>query len=128
MTRVTVKGVAALSKCGFHANGGRLYLAIPNGGSKSWVLRYPGNGKRHDLGLGSVTLFTLAEARQRAHDAQRLLADGVDPHQTKRASSAAAAARTAKLNTFEEVAGEYIESHRAGWRSAKSLAAWQGTL
>ena len=30
--------------------------------------------------------------------------------------------------TFEECARRYIEAHKAGWRSPKSLAAWEGTL
>ena len=30
--------------------------------------------------------------------------------------------------TFRQCAEAYIKSHKAGWRSPKSLSAWQGTL
>jgi hypothetical protein len=36
------------------------------------------------MGLGSAELFTLAEARERAMEARKLLADGKDPIDARR--------------------------------------------
>ena len=36
-------------------------------------------GKERQMGLGSEQVFSLAEARTKAGDARRLLADGLDP-------------------------------------------------
>ena len=46
------------------ADGGGLYLVVAPNGSKSWVLRVVVKGKRCDLGLGSASVTTLAEARE----------------------------------------------------------------
>ena len=50
------------------ADGGGLYLRVAPSGAKSWVLRTVVQGRRCDLGLGSVTLVSLAEAREQAVD------------------------------------------------------------
>ena len=43
------------------------------------MLRARVDGKRRDIGLGSVKLVTLAEARAKAHELRREIANGVDP-------------------------------------------------
>ena len=49
------------------ADGGGLYLLVAPSGAKSWILRTVVKGKRSDLGLGSVSLVSLADAREEAH-------------------------------------------------------------
>ena len=61
------------------ADGGGLYLLVTPGGSKSWVLRTVVKGKRCDIGLGGVTLVSLAEAREEALRLRRIARTGGDP-------------------------------------------------
>src|ERR1051326_7187318 len=122
---LTARGVAAAKEPGLYGDGGGLYLAVSRGGSKSWILRFQLAGKRRDMGLGSVELVSLAEARQAALEARKLVKAGTDPIEAKRSSDAAGRPRAL---TFEAVAAEYIEEHRAGWRNAKHAAQWTATL
>src|SRR5262245_26311457 len=63
----SVQAFIAKSKARRIADGGGLYLVAAPGGSKSWILRTVVKGKRCDIGLGSATLVTLAEARESAY-------------------------------------------------------------
>jgi Arm DNA-binding domain len=128
MTKLTARAVAAAKRPGMLGDGGGLYLRIGPGRSKSWVFRYMKNGGRHDLGLGGADAFSLAEARERAVEAKRALARGVDPLAAKRAERDSARLAEAKAMTFAECAGAYIDAHRAGWRNPKHAAQWPSTL
>lgn len=125
----------ACDKPGRHAVGGGLHLLTRHGKPgadgaptirKSWLLRYMLNGFRRDLGLGAYPTVTLAEARRKAEDARRLIADGIDP--VDAAKAAAAAAARGPVPTFAEAAEQYIASHRDGWRNPKHRQQWQNTL
>ena len=47
--------------------------------TKSWIFRYRLNGKSRVMGLGRVDLVPLAEAREQAAKARRLLFERKDP-------------------------------------------------
>lgn len=64
---------------GRHSDGDGLLLFVRAPGQASWVARFQHNGKRRDYGLGSAKLHSLADARERARDVRRALADGRDP-------------------------------------------------
>ncbi|PPR24432.1 MAG: hypothetical protein CFH40_00851, partial [Alphaproteobacteria bacterium MarineAlpha10_Bin3] len=53
---------------GRHGDGGGLYLVVSDAGSRKWVLRFQVNGKRRDIGLGSATSVSLADAREAVED------------------------------------------------------------
>jgi integrase len=99
-------------------DGQGLYLRVTPSGAKSWVLRYQRGGKRHDLGLGSYPLFSLADARQRANEKRRLLADGIDPRRRPHD----------KALTLAEIAERYIEAQEPGWRNRRSESQWRSSL
>ena len=61
------------------ADGGGLYLQVAQGGTKPWLLRYMRDGMARQMGLGSVTAFSLKEARERARQFRQQLADDIDP-------------------------------------------------
>lgn len=65
---------------GMHGDGGNLYLRVAGNG-RSWVFRWTDRttGKLRDMGIGSATTFSLTEARKRARDLRKLVADGKDP-------------------------------------------------
>ncbi|MGB3584001.1 MAG: Arm DNA-binding domain-containing protein, partial [Roseiarcus sp.] len=122
--RLTALAVQRANKQGMIGDGLGLYLQVGPNAAKSWILRFKRGGKSRYLGLGPVHTVSLAQARQKAADARSLLLEGTDPIAHKRASRAAAVA----AKTFKEVADDYIAAHRAGWRSAKHAAQWEGSL
>lgn len=64
---------------GRYSDGDGLILFVRAPGVASWVARVQSAGKRRDYGLGSAKLYGLAEARERAREVRRALADGKDP-------------------------------------------------
>jgi integrase len=105
-----------------------LLLQIAKGGAKSWVLRYELNGREHWMGLGSASVFTLKQARERALAARRLLADGVDPLATKQANKQSAKLAQARRLTFAEAAQQYFDQHESKWRNASHREQFLTTL
>lgn len=63
LTPQVIKWLKATGKLQRFADGNGLYLVIASNGSRSWVLRTVIKGKRCDLGLGSTSLVSLAQAR-----------------------------------------------------------------
>jgi integrase len=122
--KLTALQVQRATKRGMLNDGAGLYLQIGEGGSKSWILRYKRDGKSHYFGLGALHTIGLADARQKAVEARRLLLDGKDPLAERRASRAA----VAKAVTFREAGEAYIAAHAPGWRSDKHLRQWEQSL
>src|SRR5712671_4277886 len=103
MAGLTVASVKAKTKVGFHADSTRgLYLRVAPGGSKSWVYRFQLRGDRRRMGLGPVDLVSLAEARDAALAARRLVLAGQDPIDIRRGERDTAALAKAKAITFGE--------------------------
>jgi len=112
-----------------YADGGSLYLRVAPGGSKQWIFRYAApSGRVRDMSLGAVHTFSLAEARERAADARKLRADGIEPINHKRARLAALRAADAKAMTFEQCARGFIKDNEAEWTSPKHRQEWEITL
>jgi integrase len=118
------------AKPGRHGDGGGLYLEVKPTGRAYWIFRFMLDGKRRDMGLGSAKgpgAVGLAEARERAAEARRLVRSGEDPLRLRREGAATRAAR-ARSRTFAETAELYMEAHAGGWRNAKHRAQWAMTL
>ena len=86
------------------SDGGGLYLLITPQGAKLWRLAYRFAGRQKTLALGAYPAVTLAMARAQREAAKRLLAQGIDPSEQRRADKRAAAAAT----DFGEVADEWF--------------------
>lgn len=86
-----------------------LFLLVHPNGSKYWRLKYRFGGREKMLALGVYPQVSLADARQRRDDARRLLANGADPGETKKAAKAAGAEKSA--NSFEVIAREWFAKH-----------------
>ena len=78
MTNLTVKGIER-AKPGKHADGHGLYLLVSLAGTKSWLLRVQVQGRRRDIGLGSLAELSLAEARDKARELRKIAKSGGDP-------------------------------------------------
>jgi integrase len=115
-------------------DGGGLHLLVKanQAGGGVWVLRYTYGDKRRDMGLGAYPAVGLAEARDAAEDARKLLRAGVDPLAAREAAKAeqarAAAEAEAKAVTFRDAATATVAAKRDGWSNPKHAAQWLATL
>ena len=71
---------------GMYFAGGGLYLQKTEGGA-SWIYRYRLQKRIREMGLGSLELYGLKEARAKALDARRLRHEGIDPVDARKAAS-----------------------------------------
>ena len=126
--RLSALQVTKLTKPGLYGDGGGLTLQITATGAKSWLLRYMVAGKPFGMGLGPTHTVSLAEARQKALDARKLLIDGINPLAARKQKQIAAALAEAKMMTFDQCAEAYILTHKAGWKNAKHCDQWTNTL
>tara|TARA_R100001143_G_C3357715_1_gene133541 strand:- start:1199 stop:2494 length:1296 start_codon:yes stop_codon:yes gene_type:complete len=126
--KLTAKEVEKKSVPGLYGDGGGLTLQITKAGVKSWLFRYMIDGRARGMGLGPVHTVTLAEARQMATEARKLMLNGIDPLEEKARRKAASVLTKAKLMTFDQCATAYIKAHRAGWKNAKHTDQWVNTI
>lgn len=112
---VTPKGVKTSKPYKLGDSGG-LYVEVRPDGGKYWRLKYRIGGKEKRLSLGVYPEVSLAKARERRDEARRLLADGVDPSEHRKATKAAGIERAA--NSFEAVAREWFAKLKPTWNEA----------
>jgi integrase len=100
---------------------------VSSAGAKAWLFMFKSGGKQREMGLGSASAVSLAEARRTAAEARALLADGRDPLEEKRAAEAARKAERAKpsFGAFADALAADIEG---GFRKAKHRQQWKTTL
>ncbi len=132
MPKLTAVKVRSETKPGLHGDGGGLALQVktdPKGKwiARSWVFRYKLNGKARYLGLGSTSDVSLADAREKAAEARKLIRAGLDPIDERRRAEAEARS-AAGLTTFAEVAAAYIAAHEPSWKNPKHRQQWRNTL
>ncbi len=90
-----------------------LFLIVTPAGGKWWRLRYKVEGKEKLLSLGVYPDVGLKDARERRDAARKLLADGVDPGEHRKAAKAVKVERAA--NSFEVIGREWFEKNRETW-------------
>ena len=126
--RLTALAVTRATEKGMYADGGGLYLHVSANGAKSWIYRFMLDKRPREMGLGGTNTISLAEARDMALECRKLRRDRIDPIEARRVRRQRAQLDDARSMTFRDCAERYIAAHKAGWRSPKSLAAWEGTL
>jgi integrase len=108
------------AKAGKYSDGHNLYLIVSHAGTRKWVLRFTWRGKPREMGLGTPATVSLADAREKAACARRMVAQGLDPiHERK---------RTGGVPTFGEMADQVHESLSAGFRNERHTAQWKISL
>ncbi len=90
-----------------------LYLEVSPAGGKWWRLKYRFDGKEKRLSLGVYPDVSLKDARDRRDTSRKLLADGIDPSENRKAQKATKQDRAA--NSFEVVAREWYAKHAPNW-------------
>lgn len=88
INRLSARAAQTLTKQGYQADGGGLYLLVKPTGSKSWVLRFRRGGRLREMGLGSTQAVSLQEARAAALEHRKHLAGGEAPIDAHRAARA----------------------------------------
>ncbi|HEX4715922.1 MAG TPA: integrase arm-type DNA-binding domain-containing protein, partial [Ktedonobacteraceae bacterium] len=106
------------AKPGRHHTGTQgLYLYVsPDEQVRRWIYRFtsPASRRVTETGLGLVSVVTLAQARTKAHDLQKLVAQGICPITAKRSAKA-------EQTTFGEACDIWIDTHKPSWRGASQL-------
>jgi integrase len=125
---LSAAAVKALKEPGDYLDGRGLYLQVRSATSKSWLLKYSLDKKAREMGLGPLETVSLSEARNARDRYRKLLKDGVDPIEYKKAERAAKALERAKTITFKEACAKYIEAKREEWKSRKHEIRWDSAL
>ena len=90
-------------------DGQGLYFRVKPNGGKSWELRYKTlKGSWTWMGLGGYPEVSGSLARKKAEDLRKLISDGIDPLDQKRAEQEAATA--AKTRTFRAAAEGWLQA------------------
>lgn len=97
-----------------------LYLRVKASGAKSWVQKLHIQGKQRELGLGSVSLVSLSEAREAARENQKIARSGGDPIADKN--------HKISMPNFEQSIEIVHAIHSPGWRNAKHSSQFLTTL
>ncbi|KAK0336422.1 hypothetical protein LTR94_008936 [Friedmanniomyces endolithicus] len=118
--RLTAANVRFLDQPGMYADGNGLYLKVESKDTKRWIQRIVINRQRRDIGLGSVALVSLAEAREKALENRKSARAGGDPLAAKRLSQA--------ILTFKEAAETVHALNKPTWRNRKHGDQWINTL
>jgi integrase len=130
----TAKEVDAIKHVGTWRDAGckNLYLQVSKSGknpvTKSWLFRFMMAAKADSMGLGGYPVVPLAEARDAALEARRLVRRGINPRVDRDEKKAAQKRDAAKAIPFKEYAENYITLHEKGWRNPKHRQQWRNTL
>src|SRR5690606_26501385 len=112
MEKLTAMGVKNLTAPGRYSDGEGLILKLAGKGKGSWIVRVQANGKRRDIGLGSLAELPLADAREAARAIRKEMKAGVDILAEREKEALV-------IPTFRDAARLVHEEHKAAWKNGK---------
>lgn len=118
LTDTTIKNTKPRSKPFKLSDEKGLFLQIMPNGSKRWRIKYRFDGKEKLLSCGIYPDTSLAKAREKRDEARKLLADGVDPGEHRKAVKASKTLSAA--NSFEVIAREWHARNTLKWTTSHS--------
>lgn len=133
INRLAPQTVKSITKPGRHADGGNLFLIVDrlpaDAGpgakpAKRWAFLFRWTGRLKEMGLGSVNTVSLADARQMAADYRSLLNKNLNPIEVRREEERQRNA----ARSFSDVARQFHETRKAGWKSRKVEKQWLPAL
>lgn len=123
--RLSARSVSTITKPGMHSDGDGLYLVVGESGAKRWSYVFQWDKKRKEMGLGNLASVTLAEAREKAKAARKVLSDGDNPIASRDKEKAD---RKAAAVTFGTFADAYVKRVQKDFKNPKHQAQWKMTL
>ena len=120
--KLTDAKLRTLTKPGKHFDGGGLFLLVLPAGGRYWRLKYRHAGKEKLLALGVYPAVSLKQARERADEAHKILAAGLDPSAKRKADKARTEHEAA--STLQAVAADWLRHQSARWtpHTAQAIA------
>ena len=116
LTDTTIRNAKPTDKPFKLYDGDGLYLQVTPSGGKWWRFKYRFADKEKLLSVGTYPEIGLKEARARREAGRKLVAEGVDPSENRKATKAARVERDA--NSFEVVAREWFAKFASTWVSS----------
>ncbi|TDV04958.1 integrase [Paraburkholderia caballeronis] len=120
--------VGKLVDPGYYADGGGLYLQISVSGARSWIFMFTLLGRRREMGLGPLTVVSLAAARKEAAECREFVRVGTDPIEARKGAIRVRMAAETPSRTFRDAADAFISARESGWNNPKHRQQWRNTL
>ncbi|MGU3463569.1 tyrosine-type recombinase/integrase [Methylobacterium sp. C33D] len=124
VNKLTALTVSRTKEPGRYGDGAGLYLVVDPGGSRRWIMIFRHGGRQREMGLGSASVVSLADARRRRDETHRLIAEGRDPIAEKNRPDLA----KARAVTFGAFADTLLPELAKGFKNEKHRAQWVSTL
>lgn len=121
MGKLTAAQIRNINEPGRYSDGDGLVLEVKAPGSGNWQLRTTIKKRRRDIGLGSLELVSLKEARAMALEMRRDIQRGIDPIEERKK-------REIVIPTFQEAAIQVHREQRRSWKNGKHRNQWMATL
>ena len=115
MRKITAAESKSITKPGLHRADDTLYLCVKRTGRKSWVQRVVIDGQRTDIGLGPLSVVSLAEAREKAFSNRRLIYRGGSPLRERRRTRMPTFAQAAEKTHGSLVPTFRSDLHAKNW-------------
>lgn len=113
LTDSALKNLKATKKIMRTFDSGGLYIEVSPSGGKWWRLKYRFLGKEKRISLGVYPAITLKKARELRDHFKRLVAEGVDPSESRKAEKQASTENS--QNSFEVIGREWLSKHGRNW-------------
>ncbi|TWJ06835.1 tyrosine-type recombinase/integrase [Altererythrobacter ishigakiensis] len=121
MGKLTALQIRNLKEPGRYGDGDGLALVVTGPNKGYWVLRSTIKGKRRDIGLGSLSLVSLKEARENAFEMRRDIQRGIDPIAERKKQEVV-------VPKFADAARAVHREQKASWKNGKHRDQWITTL
>jgi integrase len=129
--KLTAGFVSSVAIPGRYGDGNGLYLQVTQWGdaiSKQWLFRFQIDGRSRQMGLGSASIFSLADARARARGPRQMVADKIDPIEARDQERQQRRAHAVQRLTFEQAAEKFIAGHEKKWTNPRHVQNWRSSL
>ncbi|ATN36146.1 integrase [Rhizobium sp. ACO-34A] len=126
--RLSDRQVKAHKERGRLSDGGGVYLQISKWGTKSWEFRFTLHGRTRSMGLGQYDAVSLKQAREEAETLRRLVRQGIDPIEARKAAKLKAQVDAATSILFKDAVGKCLARKEGEFRSGRHGASWRRSM